>query len=208
MLKSEVEVKENFGLLLEKTKIVIRKVFTKVGRQTASYLREERFTGGTTDSKLAVRTGRLRASVSVIPIEESSGAIQSGVRFGTVYARVHVGPKDQVTKIVPKKAKYLAIPLPGAMTKAGVARGTPRGGPWGETFVRRVKGKDTLMIFGKMEITKGARAGQLRSKIIPLFILLKSVTIKARVHPEEILQYIEPKVKEEFRAQGINLSGV
>ena len=205
MLKHDIDFTHKFDFLPAKTKAIVKKVFQKIGRQTASYLREERFTGGTTASKLAVRTGRLRASVSVMPIEETGEAIQGGVRFGTVYARVHVGPKDQVTKIVPKKAKYLAIPLPGAMTKAGVARGTPRGGPWGETFVRRVKGKDTLMIFGKMEITKGARAGQLRGNVIPLFLLVKSVTIKTRVHPEEILQYMEPKVRSLFQAEGIIL---
>jgi len=185
-----------------------RLAMARVGTFTASYLRNERFTGGTTDSKLAVRTGRLRASVRPDNIKVEPDSVEAGVSFGTIYARVHVGPRGQVTTIRPKRAKMLAIPLAAAMTAAGVSKGTPRRGPWGETFIRALKnpgGKGQAIIFGKQEITKGPRAGKLRAKIVPLFILMRSVEIKARIHPEEILDYMEPRMRKELLSQGIKV---
>ena len=209
MISGDVEwEKDEFGKIPAKIATMVKRVFSKVGTLTASYLRQERLTGGTTATRLAVRSGRLRASVQTIPPKEQAGGIEGGVRFGTVYARTHVGPRGQVTTITPKKGKFLAIPLPDAMSRAGVPRGTPRGGPWGETFIRAKKGEggNKLIIFGKREITKGARIGQLRNRIVPLFILVRSVTVKARIHPEEILSFMEPKVIEEFKAEGMTIT--
>jgi hypothetical protein len=184
---------------------IARQVFLKNEQLLVSYLKEERFTGGTTDSKLAVRSGKLRASVRPMPIVNKPTSIEGGVKFGTIYARVHVGPAGQVTTIRPKKGKYLAIPLPAALKPSGVAKGAPRTGPWGDTFFAHSK-KGNLILFGKSIYSKGARQGETRGKVTPLFLMVKQVKIKARIHPKEIIKWIAPKVIADFRSLGIQIS--
>lgn len=186
--------------VLRKAKEIINLNSTALQR----YMRTQKLAGGTTSERLKVRSGRLRASVFPIKAEIIEDRVDGGISIGTVYARVHIGPKGQETLITPKKGKFLAIPLPAAMTRAGVARGSPRRGPWGETFVRETDGK--LIVFGKMQISKGKRTGELRSQVIPLFLLLKSVKIKARIHPEDLLSWIEPKIREDFAKRAIKVT--
>jgi hypothetical protein len=168
----------------------------------ASHIKTEHMTGGTSDTRLAVRSGRLRASCVAIRAVEKEGSVEAGVAIGTVYARTHIGPPGQITTIIPKRGKYLAIPLGAAKSAAGVSKGSVREGPWGATFVRKTK-KGALIIFGRQEITKGYRMGMLRSKIVPLFLLLKSVSIPARIDPQEQIDWIMPKIKDDFKAKGI-----
>jgi len=181
------------------------RIITRQAREMQRYVRTEHLTGGTTSTRLRVRTGKLRASCIPIKTEIKEGSVEGGISFGTVYGRVHVGPKGQTTTITPKKGKYLTIPLPAAMTGAGVARGSARKGPWGETFVAKSKETGGLIIFGKRKIMRGKKAGELRGKITPLFLLLKSVRIKARVHPEELIAWIKPKMIEDFLKGGIEV---
>ncbi len=181
-----------------------RQIIDVNSRVLQRYVRTEKLTGGTTSDRLKVRSGKLRASALPIKAEIMEDRVEGGVSFGTQYARVHIGPKGQETIIRPKNAKFLAIPLPAAMTGAGVSRGSPRQGPWGESFVKETDGK--LIVFGKMQISKGKRSGELRNQIVPLFLLLKSVKIKARVHPEDLISWIEPKMREDFVKEGIKVS--
>jgi hypothetical protein len=163
---------------------------------------------GPRPGKLGVRSGALRASVKSMPVTESPGLLESGVGFGTNYARTHVGPKGQVTTIRAKKGRFLAIPMAAALTPSGVAKGAPRSGMWGQTFLFRLKdGSGRLMLFGKKVAQKGAKAGQTRGDVVPLFLLVKQVKIKARVHPEEILAWEKPKMIAAFRNIGVNLRG-
>lgn len=177
----------------------VQVLITKESRYMQSYVRTEHLTGGTSDTRLRVRSGRLRGSCIPIPTAVKGDSVEGGISFGTVYGRVHVGPRGQSTTIRPKTAKALAIPLKAALTASGVAKGSPRGGPWGETFIK--KG----IIFGKSKVMKGTKAGGLRSQIVPLFVLKQSVTIKARVHPEDIIDRVGPRIVEDFRAQGIKV---
>jgi len=181
------------------------RIITRQARAMQRYVRTEHLTGGTTSTRLRVRTGKLRASCIPIPTEIKEGSVEGGISFGTVYGRVHVGPKGQTTTITPKKGKYLTIPLPAAMTGAGVARGSARQGPWGETFVAKSKETGSLIIFGKRKITSGKKVGELRGQITPLFLLLKSVRIKARVHPEDIKEWIRPKLIQDFIDHGVKV---
>lgn len=173
----------------------------------ASHIKKDLMSGPRPE-KLGVRTGALRSSVRSMPVTESPGLLESGVGFGTEYARTHVGPKGQVTTIRAKKGKFLAIPLMAALTPSGVAKGAPRSGMWGQTFVFRLRdGSGRLMLFGKKIAQKGAGAGQTRGDIVPLFLLVKQVKIKSRVHPEEILAWEKPKMIAAFREIGIRLKG-
>jgi hypothetical protein len=184
----------------------VAKVFAAETQVLASYIRKRHLAGGTTETRLRVRTGRLRASTVPIPIRRTPTSITGGVQFGTVYARTHVGPKGQITTIRPVRAKWLTIPLEAAMTKAGVARGAARSGMWGETFVARSR-KGNLILFGKRVIQKGSRSGETTGKIQPLFLLKKEVKIKARVHPEDIFAYFRPRLVQQLMRAGIKVVG-
>ena len=198
------KAKSKMNLILTEAGKTAKEVIGISSILLASHLKEESFTGGTTATRLRVRTGKLRASVRAIETEIKPKSIEGGVSIGTVYGRVHVGPKGQKTVIKPKSAKYLTIPLLAAQTRAGVTRGPARSEIWGDTFVAKSKAGN-LIIFGKSRIMKGKRLGELKGKIKPLFLLLKSVTIPARVHPEEALKWLRPKLIEGFRMWGIQI---
>jgi hypothetical protein len=170
-----------------------KKILATEARLMTGYTRKT-LMSGPRPYLLSVRTGNLRAQTKPLPVTERPGVIQSGMGFGTTYARPHVGPRGQVTTIKPVGKKYLTIPLPAAMTKAGVLRGSAQSGTWGETFFARSK-KGNLILFGKRVAQKGAHAGEARGKVVPLFVLKKQVQIKARVHPEAILAWEKPRLK-------------
>ena len=184
---------------------IIKESFTKSGRLLMTYLKQERFTGGTTESKLGVRSGRLKASVKSMPVISKDNYIEGGTEFGTVYGRVHVGPSGQSTTIRPKKGKFLAIPLDAAKTSAGVPKGSPRTGPWGETFFARSK-EGRLILFGKSAYSKGAKMGSTHGQIVPLFLMVKQVKVKARIHLNEIVDYIAPKIIQDLTTKGITIT--
>ena len=203
---------------VEKLEGAVQKVSKRIFSEAKKILRTEAvlmaahikkdLMSGPRPEKLGVRTEALRSSVKSIAVKESPGLIESGVGFGTQYARPHVGPKGQVTTIRAKKGKFLAIPMAAALTPSGVAKGAPRSGMWGQTFLFRLKdGSGRLMLFGKRIAQKGAKAGQTRGSIVPLFLLVKQVKIKSRVHPEEILAWEKPKMIAAFRNIGVNLKG-
>jgi hypothetical protein len=159
-----------------------------------------------------------------LDVEVKEGEVRAGVSIGpAVYARVHIGPRGQVTEIVPKRAKYLSIPLGAVKTKAGVSRGglNPLGlssqqlGAWGsvaseqsaygETFVRKSKAGN-LIVFGKQRVGKGAKRGQLKSRVVPLFVLKKSVRVRARIHPEDVVDAFSLKLRGELQSIGVNVT--
>ncbi|MCJ7663030.1 MAG: hypothetical protein MUO24_02180 [Desulfobacterales bacterium] len=175
----------------------VEKILNINARVLQRYIRTEKMTGGTTESRLRARSGHLRASVIPIKAERKGDTIESGVSIGKVYARTHIGPVGQKTTITPKKGKFLTIPLPAALKPSGDLKGPARSDIWGETFIAKSK-KGNLIIFGKGRIMKGKRAGELRGQVVPLFLLVKSVTVKARIHPSELLDWIKPKVIEDF----------
>jgi len=192
------DLRGKIGVITTEKLNLVKRVLAVTTREVASWIKSEYLTGGTTDTKLAVRTGRLRASCRPAPVEiVGTDRVEGGLLIGTVYGRVHIGRKGSSTTITPKKARMLAIPLDAAKTAAGVARGTPRGGPWGQTFIARVKGN--LIIFGKRQITKGPRAGQFRGGIVPLFLLKKQVKIKTRVPLEDIEAELLKRVIESLK---------
>jgi hypothetical protein len=207
MIRGKVEGADKLVGTVQK---MSRKVFSETKKVLATEARlmtshtRKTYMSGPRPYILAVRTGNLRAQTKPLPVTERSGVIESGMGFGTTYARPHVGPKGQVTTIKPVNRKYLTIPLPAAMTKAGVLRGAAQSGMWGETFFARSK-KGNLILFGKRVAQKGAHAGEARGDVVPLFVLKKQVQIKSRVHPEVILAWEKPRMIKAFRDIGIRL---
>jgi len=178
------------------------------------YVRVDKLTGGTSTSRLKVRSGKLRASVIPLKTEMKEDRVEGGISFGTIYSRVHVGPKGQVTTIVPKRSKYLTIPLPAAMTKAGVGKGSAMLGPWTNTFVRKSKAGNLIMFgqttsYSKVKVggtaVKGLAIRKISSNVVPLFLLKKQVKVKARIHPEDLIAWIRPKVITDFKEMGIEV---
>jgi hypothetical protein len=161
----------------------------------ATRIKTKHLSGPTSNTSVSVRSGRLRASTRPVLARVSARRVKGGVTIGTAYAPVHFGPKGSETTITPKPGKqYLTIPLDAAKTKAGVVRGRARDeGVWGKTFVRKSKAGN-LIVFGQKRGQRGAGAGKLSGNIQPLFVLKKSVTIKARVHPEELVAWIRKKI--------------
>lgn len=191
-----------------------KKIIDVNARVLQRYIRVEKLTGGTTADRLKVRSGRLRASVIPLKTETKEDRVEGGISFGTIYSRVHVGPKGQVTTITPKKGKYLTIPLPAAMTKAGVGKGSAMLGPWTNTFVRKSKAGNLIM-FGQMTsyskvkvkgtAVKGIAIRKISSNVVPLFLLKKSVKVKARIHPKDLIAWIGPKIVTDFKDAGIEV---
>jgi len=98
------------------------------------------------------------------------GIIGSGATLKTermIYANIH-----EVGGIInAKPGKALAIPIGEALTPAGVARFKPRqitSVGYEDSFIRGRKGGNAILF------------GLLKGKAIPLFVLVKSVTIPAR----------------------------
>jgi hypothetical protein len=128
--------------------------------------------GGTSDRTLSRRSGGLIASIkqSVTVRSQRLADIEGGIG-GAFYLRTH----EYGATIRPKKAKYLAIPLPEALN----ANGTPKlASPrlWKNTFVKQSK-NGNLLIFQKR--------GRL---IVPLYVLKKEVKIRPRLGLGETLR--------------------
>jgi hypothetical protein len=148
-------------------------------------------------TKLHVRSGQLRATTHARPTTSEGTTVTGGVAFGKVYARVHIGPRGQVTTITPKRAKFLTIPLKAAQTATGVGRGGALSGAYAKTFVRMSKAGN-LIIFGQGTYAKGAKSGQAKGNIVPLFLLKKSVRVPARIHPEDFFPPTAQRIKEDL----------
>ena len=124
----------------------------------ADYIAEHKLSG----QKLRVRTGNLRRSLQerrARKVQERGNEIIGIVGTNLKYAAIH----EYGGTIRPKRAKWLAIPLKGALTARGVARGGPR--DFKNTFFAMSKNGNLIMFSKSM------------GSIIPLFALKKEVKI-------------------------------
>lgn len=150
--------------------------------------------GQTTPTTVRRRSGSLSRSVGALIPHIEGSKITGGIRVGTRYAGVHIGPRGSTVTITPKKAKYLAIPLQVAQTAAGVARGGPRSGIWGKTFIAKSKAGN-LIIFGRSDGTKKGTG----TSPIPLFVLKSKVVIPRRVDPDvDLLKWVKPQFEKDL----------
>lgn len=110
------------------------------------------------------RTGRLAAEVDGWMEDDLDGVV--GVRSSSMVSKYAWLLGDEQKTIVPKRAKFLAIPIGEGVTPAGVPRFTsPRQVPDG--FFVKTKGR---LLFGY----KRGKRGKFR----PLFVLVKSVFVQ------------------------------
>lgn len=152
--------------------------------------------GGTGTSTLSKRTGRLVESIakSVRVTGKFSGAGEVRGQIGSPL--VYASTQEFGATIRPKRAKWLTVPLPAAMDKRGIML-LPKARDYPRTFIAKSR-KGNLLIFQKI----GKR------KIIPLFVLKKSVKIPPRLNLGKALELgskpfgdrVVEKVFREFQA--------
>lgn len=117
-----------------------------------------------TGQSLKRRTGRLAAAVDGWMVGDLEGVV--GVRPSSAVEKYKWLLGDEDKTIVPKKSKFLTIPIGENLTGAGVARfSSPRQVPDG--FFVKTKGR---LLFG----TKRGKRGKFRA----LFVLVKSVFVQ------------------------------
>jgi len=120
--------------------------------------------GYLTGQSLKRRTGRLAAAVDGWMVGDLEGVV--GVRPSSAVEKYKWLLGDEDKTIVPKKSKFLAIPIGEGLTGAGVARyASPREVTDG--FFVKTKGR---LLFG---VKRGKRG-----KFRPLFVLVKSVFVQ------------------------------
>lgn len=126
--------------------------------------------GGTGPASLSVRSGALLRSIAKsIQVRGKfsfGGEVTGQIGSPLIYAST----QEFGATITPKRAKWLTVPLPAALDSRGIMK-LPKARDYPRTFVQRSR-KGNLIIFQK----RGKR------KIVPLFVLKKSVTIPPRLN--------------------------
>ena len=133
---------------------------TALGKRAERYAKEGLLSG----QRLRVRSGRLRASIAT-EIEEGADYVDLKLRAGAGPRPIrYAAQREYGGTITPVRAKMLAIPLPPALTAAGVAKMAPRDLVGG--FVWRT-------MTGRLVL--GRREGR-RGRPVAYFLLVRSVT--------------------------------
>lgn len=130
---------------------------------------------------LKVRSGHLRNSIQSKVIRDTGelrSVVGSNVRSGRrlPYASIH----EEGGTIRPKRAQWLAVPLPSALTPSGVLRKKPT--EWDNTFFRKSKAGN-LILFQKQG-----------KKIVPLFIMKKRVTVPASKYMSRTIREMKSRI--------------
>jgi len=177
-------IKEHFKRFGDRSPGALRK-----GLELALMRFEDRFVrkrlSGHGSGSLGRRTGQLARSlkreVTGITLRELKGKA-----FFAVPEKLKDVPwvHEEGATIRPKSAKFLTVPLEAAMTPAGKLRGTASEYIEGQISVPKIddtffgrSDEGRLFLFG-VKVMKGRKA----DKLIPLFHLVKQVTIPKRLH--------------------------
>ncbi len=160
MVEVKVEGVEKVSQTMKKFRNDLRgenyKKMTEATIYLMNYIQRNKLSG----QVLKRRTGRLASGMGYT-VKDEYGNIVGRVGNKVVYAAIH----ETGGTIRPKTAKFLTIPMPAALTPAGVVRKPAR--QWTDTFVRTIRGNK--YIFSK----EGGRA-------VPIFLLKQSVKIPKR----------------------------
>lgn len=162
MINYSIQGKDSLAAKVKNLSPAIR----AAGRKKLAIIGEHLATDGREhfeDSGLHVRSGDFRRSFASMAVEENEHGLTGGMIVGQ--GLPYPPAQEFGATITPKNAAHLAIPLEGALTTSGVPRFAPRDAEAAgyRTFVR-----------GK--ILYGTKDGEL----VPLFVLVDSVTIPPR----------------------------
>lgn len=191
---------DSFNSLEADTRSFLVGALTKEGRLLTNFVKSSFLSGPPGVSR---RTGQLYKSAKVIPGHDDGAEIVSGVSMGegVPYAALHIGPAGKVTVVRPKSGSRLAVPLYSVLTATGKLpvrlKGSLRNNP--NLFRPRGTGKNAQFIFEKLS----------KGKIVPRFVLKKSISVRTRVHPEQIVamktmeiqERVERRISDYLKAQ-------
>ena len=175
---------------------MVKKAVDMTTLQLQTHIKRDLFQSYSAGSKskgvLNSRSGELKRTISAVPATVNGDDISGAVGIGTKYGKVMFGKNGQSYHIVPRIAKMLALPLPGAMNSSGTARGSPRDKAiFGQTFITK-SNAGNLLIFGKLNYVRGKKAGQAKGDILPLFVLKNSVDIPVQITTESLKSRTQP----------------
>lgn len=171
---------------------ITKKALAATAVSFTTRLRDEFMSGPTSGRSLRTRTGALRRGIRFAGVTTEPTGLVAKVTSDRKYIATHFGPRGSVKTIRPKNAKALTIPLAAALTSAGVAKGTARNGPWGKTVIIPTKrqGNTTAIIYGVRQKQSGKNVGTGYGGLVPLFALMKSVRIPARIDPKDFTKWL------------------
>jgi hypothetical protein len=166
------------GIVRRELDLYLRKVATIVATRAGRPWPQGGPPWFTHPTDLSTRSGR-----AVESIHESvrvTGADSIGSIRGYIGGVGYLIPHEFGATIVPRRAKWLTLPLRPALGPNGVPL-QRRARDWADTFIRRSR-------FGQQRLIIYQRRG---STIVPLYLLAKKVVIKPRLHMSLTLdQYI------------------
>ena len=163
----------------------MRQILRVAMRALQTHIRTKYLRGQTGPNSLRRRTGTLAARTIPIPITTpEKDVLRTGISFGTRYAASHIGPRGS-QQVIHAKDKLLTIPFPGSPVAKAKNPKSARSGAYKDVFVHKSKAGN-LILMGRM--------AQHKKKIQPLFILKKRVVIKRRIHPEDLMNWLEPRI--------------
>lgn len=180
-LKAEVvNPPKNFTRLTTEVAIAVKDAMREFGKEFLRRFKTERLTGR---PGLAKRTGELSCSFDMELTGSTIKDLVLRVFSRSKYAKIH----EYGGTIKPVNSQWLTIPLEAAKTRAGVARGGAR--DYKNTFFATSKAGN-LILFQRLGKSAGGRQKRRtfvrngvreKSDIEPLFLLVKEVTIPARL---------------------------
>ena len=175
--------------LMRRKFVAAERALQRGGQRFVARMQRERLSGPTSSESLSVRTGQLHNAINYKVRRVSALKLQLVVFVDqrVNYAKIH----EFGGRIVPRKAGALAIPLAAARTKAGASRGfRPR------DFA------DLVMLKGRGRAPILARIirQEKKSKIIPMFALVKSVQIPPRLGFRKLFAQEGPRIIKDTQA--------
>ena len=188
------EIEKLFLMFPKETAKVAKAALAKWGNFYLNTLLVERLTGGTSNDRLAVRSGALRRSFKKKVIGNNFDNLALIVSSGLPYAKVQEGHEDGSPWLIKAKpGKALAIPLDAAKTASGVAKypspTSPGVPPLVLIPVGRAVGKGRAVLFDRNEWE-------------PMFLLVKSVEIPPRLGAAETAKKLLPYL-DDYIGEGI-----
>ena len=170
-------------------------MLTKYGNIFLNLFRRRRLTGGTTPTRLAVRTGALRRSFGKVVLGSTYRDLRLIVYTSSPYAKVHEGQGGGRKLLIrAKPGKALAIPLDAATTAAGVARWPSPRSPGAPPMhiIQLLRGKGHALLVNSI-------SGE------PLFLLVKSVRIPPRLGLEDEMEGFMPVMVDALGNLAVNV---
>lgn len=190
MISTKVVIKNDFTNLLENLQIYVNKRLLDRSKNLSKQVKTEIKSMIYKSFGLHKKTGALKESVQEIPAEQKENSFIFGVTIGdenTPHLKTHVGKKGSFQFIVPKKSKFLTIPIKGGPAYKARSKDKTVAELGGRNAFCIVKNKETGKLYLIFRKDKEAK---------PVFALVKNVKVPRRVFPEEIKARILPKLQQ------------